>query len=132
MLSYPNFYKPFIIHTDISKLQLWAVISQYDKHIAFYSTKLNSPQLYYTTTEHKVLAIVESLKEFRNILWGQQIKVYTDHKNLTYKTFITKQAMQRRLVLEEYSPDKIYIQGSKNITADTLSRLDIVYTPNPV
>ena len=43
-----------------------------------------------------------------------------------YKTFNTDQVMQWRLIIEEYSPDLIYIQGSKNIAADTLSRLDIV------
>ena len=39
-----------------------------------------------------------------------------------------------RLILEEYSnsPELIYIQGSKNITADAVSRLDIVNTPNTV
>ena len=40
--------------------------------------------------------------------------------------------MQWRLNLEEYSLELIYIQGSKNATADALSRLDIVHTPNPV
>ena len=29
------------------------------------------------------MAIVETLKEFKGMLWGQNIKVYTDHKNLT-------------------------------------------------
>ena len=40
--------------------------------------------------------------------------------------------MRWRLILEEYRPELIYIQGSKNIAADALSRLDIVDTPNPV
>ena len=40
--------------------------------------------------------------------------------------------MQWILILEEYSPELIYIQGSKNITADILSRENIVDTPNPV
>ena len=40
--------------------------------------------------------------------------------------------MQWRLILEEYSPELIYIQGSKNVAANVLSRLDIVDTPNPV
>ena len=31
-----------------------------------------------------------------------------------------------------YSPELIYIKGSKNIATDALSRLDIVDTPNPV
>ena len=42
---------------------------------------------------------------------------------------MTEQVMQWRLILEEYRPELIYIQGSKNIAADTLSRLDIGDTP---
>ena len=40
MLSYPNFNKPFHIHTDASEHQLGAVISQDDSPVAFYSRKL--------------------------------------------------------------------------------------------
>ncbi len=29
------------------------------------------------------MAIVETLKKFKGMLWEQDIKVYTDHKNLT-------------------------------------------------
>ena len=47
--------------------------------------------LYSPTNEQ--LSIVETLKELRNILLGQQIKVYTDHKNPTYKSFNTKIVM---------------------------------------
>ena len=68
LLFYQNFNKPFVIHTDVIKLQLRAVISQYDKPIAFYSRKLNSAQVNYTTTEHKLLSIVESLKGFCNTI----------------------------------------------------------------
>ena len=53
LLSYPNWNKPFIIHMDASKLQLGGVTSQDDKPVAFYSRKLNSAQVKYTTTEHK-------------------------------------------------------------------------------
>ena len=92
---------------DASKVQLGAIISQNNKPIAFYSRKLNPAQVNYTTTEWELLSIVETLKELRNILLGQQIKVYTDHKNLTYKCFNTKRVMRWRQILEELSPELI-------------------------
>ena len=44
LLAYPNFTKEFHIHTDASKTQLGAVISQEGKPIAFYSRKLSPAQ----------------------------------------------------------------------------------------
>ena len=76
LLFYPNFNELFMIYADTSKLQLGAVISQNDKPLTFfYSRKLNSTQVNYTTTERELLSIVETLKVLRHILLGQQIKV---------------------------------------------------------
>ena len=125
LLSYPNFNEEFIIHTDASDYQLGAVISQNNKPIAFYSRKLSPAQTRYTTTERELLAIVETLKEFRNILLGHKITVYTDHENLTYKNFNTNRVMRWRLLLEEYGPKLIYLKGEKNVVADALSRLPL-------
>ena len=129
LLTFPDFNEEFEIHTDASKLQLGACISQRGKPVAFYSRKLQPAQTRYTTTERELLSIVETLKEFRNILLGQRIKVHTDHENLTYKTFNSERVMRWRLYIEEYSPDLQYIKGTHNVVADALSRLDISEEP---
>src|SRR5210317_491788 len=110
ILSYPDFSKPFEIYTDASKIQLGAAISQNNQPIAFYSRKLSQAQTRYTTTERELLSIAETLKEFQNILLGQQIIVYTDHENLTYKNFNSDRVMRWRLFIEEYSPNLKYIK----------------------
>ena len=96
LLSYPDFNQPFEIHTDASHTQLGAVISQKNKPIAFYSTKLQPAQVRYMTTERELLSIIKILN--KNILLGQQIVVYTNHKNLTYKNFNTEHIMRWRLL----------------------------------
>ena len=52
----------------------------------FDSLKLNPAQVNYTTTERELLSIVGTLKEFKNILLGQQIKLYADQTFLSCKT----------------------------------------------
>jgi len=126
LLAYPDFSKPFEIHTDASHTQLGAVIAQEGQPIAFYSRKLNPAQTRYTTTERELLAICETLKEFRNILLGYEIRVYCDHKNLTYKNFNTERVMRWRLLIEEFGADLTYIKGEDNIVADALSRLELL------
>jgi hypothetical protein len=121
ILAYPNFDKPFHIHTDASAFQVGACISQDGKPIAFYSRKLTPTQMRYTTTERELLSIIETFKEFQTILMGQQLIVHTDHENLTYKHFNTYRVMQWRLFIEEYSPDLRYIKGKLNIVANALS-----------
>ena len=66
---------------------------------------------------------METLKEFRNILLGQQIIVHTDHANLTFKNFNSDRVMRWKLFVEEYSPDLQYIKGENNVVADMLSSL---------
>jgi hypothetical protein len=94
MLTLPDFSKPFHIYTDASDKQLVAVITQDVKPIALYSRKLNSAQQRYTTGEQELLSIVETLREFRNIILGYKIIVHADHKKLTYAKSISGRAMR--------------------------------------
>jgi hypothetical protein len=124
LLTFPNFNEPFHIYTDASKYQLGAVIMQNSKPIAFYSRKLNSAQQKYTTGEQELLSIVETLKEFRNILFGQRIVIHTDHKNILYRKLSNDRIIRWRLLLEEYGPEYVHISGKDNVVADALSRME--------
>jgi hypothetical protein len=83
VLAYPDFPKPSEIYTDASATQLGAAIAQSNRPIAFFSRKLSKTHQKYSVTEIELLAIAETLKEFKGMLWRQDIKVFTDHKNLT-------------------------------------------------
>ena len=76
LLAFPDFNKTFHVYTDASDYQLGAVIMQEGKPLAFYSRKMTDTQKKYTTGEQELLSIVETLKEFRNILLGQDLVVH--------------------------------------------------------
>eukprot|EP00804_Cyclotella_cryptica_P029391 CCRYP_013329-RA/>CCRYP_013329-RA protein AED:0.14 eAED:0.20 QI:0/0/0/1/0.5/0.33/3/0/844 len=119
-LAYPDYSQGFEIYTDSSKFQLVAVITQNNRLLVFFSRKLSQAQQKYSMTEQELLAIVETLKEFKGMLWGQQITVYTDHRNLMQDALV----YSWRLLLEEYGPTVVYIKGIHNTVADAISRLD--------
>ena len=115
----------FEVHTDASDKQLSAIISQNNKPIAFFSRRLSKSQQNYTTTEKELLSIVECLKQFRNILFGYEIHVFLDYKNLIYEATLSEsqRVMRQQLLLEEFSPHIHHIASVDNIVADTLSHL---------
>ena len=126
VLAYPDFSKPFEIYSDASLTQLGAVIIQDNRPLAFFSRKLLDTQKQYSITEIELLATVETLKEFKVMLWCQQTVVNTDHKNLIQEALeLTSDRVYRwRLILKEYGPKIIYIKGKHNTVADVISRLD--------
>jgi hypothetical protein len=69
------------------------------------------------------LAIVEVLKEFKGMLWGQRVKIYIMQKTLGYTS---DRVYRWRLLLEEFGPNIVWIKGVHNTVADAISRLDYV------
>ncbi len=130
MLAYPDYSKVFEIDTDASSKQLGAVITQGNRPIVFFSQKLSNAQHKYSVTKIELLAIVETLKRFKGMLWGQQIKVLTGHANLMRDALglTLDHVYQWRLLLEEYGPKIVYIKGIHNTVADTVSQLE--YEPS--
>ena len=134
LLAYPDHNLPFHVETDASDYQLGGRLYQMQQNdegqlvprdIAFYSWKLSGPQKNYTTIEKELLGIVETMKNFQDMIYGGQIHIYTDHKNLTYKLsqFSTQRVTRWRLLLEDYGAQFKYKPGPENVVADALSRV---------
>ena len=70
LLVYPDHNQSFDIETDTCNYQLGAAIKQNGRPIAYYTPKLNSVQKNYSTIEKEQLAIMETFKEFRDMLLG--------------------------------------------------------------
>ncbi|POM57987.1 Gag-pol fusion protein [Phytophthora palmivora] len=87
LLAYPEPGKPLNVYTDASRLQLGAVITQTQQPIVFWSKKCNQAQTMYPANRLQLQTIVLLLQEFRSLLLGQELHLFTDHLNLTYSTF---------------------------------------------
>ncbi len=74
-------------------------------------------------TKIELLAIVETLTEFKGMLSGQQITVYTDHKNLVQEALgLTSDGIyQWRLLIEDYGLNIVHIKGIHNTVMDAIS-----------
>ena len=77
----------------------------------------------------ELLSILATLQEFRSMLLGANISIYTDHKHLTFDTLNTQRVLRWKNYVEIYSPILNYIPGPKNILADNLLRLHHLPAP---
>ena len=126
LVAYPKYGEVFDIYIDASTRQLGAVITQNGKPLAFFSRKLSKAQRKYSITELELLSIVECLKEFKGMLLGQRLKVFTDHTNLVRDALgmTCNLVYCWRLLFEEYGHKIVYIKGVDNIVADAISCLE--------
>jgi hypothetical protein len=122
MLTFPDYSNPFQIYTDASDTYLGAVFTQDEKPVVFYSRKLKSAKKIYSTGEKELLSIVETLREFRNMILGYKIIVHTFHKKLTYAKSTSDRVMGWRLLIEEFGPEFKYIQGKNNFRSERFFR----------
>ncbi len=67
------------------------------------------------------------------MLWGQMIKFFTYHKKLTPDALgLTSDRVYRwQLLLEEFTPEIVYIKGILNLVVDAISWLDYNPEVNP-
>jgi hypothetical protein len=74
VLAYLDYSKVFEIYTDASSKKIGAVITQDNRPTAVFCQKLSDTQQKYSVTQFELLAIAKTLKEFKGMLWGQNIR----------------------------------------------------------
>ena len=80
-------------------------------------------------TEKELLSIVETLKEFRNILLVHGIEEFTDHNNITYETIysVSQHLQFWKSLIQEFGLSLLYINGSSNAVDDAFRRIYMAY-----
>ncbi|KAI2644477.1 Transposon Tf2-11 polyprotein [Labeo rohita] len=133
LLHHPDPELPFTVEVDASTTGVGAVLSQAVGEppllhpCAFYSRKLSPAEQNYDVGNRELLAIKLALEEWRHWLEGSNhpFTIITDHKNLQYlreaRRLNPRQA-RWALFFTRFNFKITHRPGSKNISADTLSR----------
>ena len=130
ILRYPDPAADYILYTDASKYAYAGVLTQSidgtDHPIAYTSGLFRGSQLNCAALTKEAYAIYMSVKKLSFYLDSVQITLRSDH--LPLKKFLEKNTMNTKVnnwavELESQNINFEFIAGTKNILADTLSRL---------
>ena len=96
--------------------------------VACRSRKLSSAEKNYPEHEKEMLALVDTLEEWRHYLLGVAVLVYTDNSALSYLQKNPKPSPRQVRWLEKlqrYDLKISHIPGRSNVAADALSRYQV-------
>ena len=129
VLAMPNDVDIFILDADSSNHTIGSVLSQVqggvERVIAYASRTLDKREMNYCITRKELLAIVYSLKYFKQYLMGRRFKVRTDHAPLTWLRHTPDPIGQQARwleIMEEFDFEVEHRPGVKHGNADALSR----------
>ncbi|GBN70242.1 Transposon Ty3-I Gag-Pol polyprotein [Araneus ventricosus] len=119
---------------DASDVAIGGTLSQLSQGkwepIAFFSMKLNKSQQKWSTYDRELFSIYSAIKKFKHMLEGREFQIYTDQKPLIYAFKQNPDKCSPRQLrhldfISQYSTDIRHVQGSQNIVADALSRIEV-------
>jgi len=130
-LDYSNGSPTIWMVTDGCATGISGLVSQSNdwktaKIAAFYSAKLNPAQQKYPVHEIEMLASIETMLRYSDILQGARFKWVTNHKGLTHLLNQKNLSGRQAPWLEKISSfdfEVVYVPGEENSVADTLSRM---------
>ena len=106
---------------------LYQIIDTNPCPVAFYSKKLSESQRTLSTYERELLAAFLAIVNFKVLIDGHTVTLFTDHKPIVsafYSKNTAKSEVQQRQLsfISEYVHKVHYIKGHYNVVADFMSR----------
>ena len=125
VLKFPEFKKPFEVHTDASDFAIGGVLIQEGRPVAFESKKLPDVERRWPTHEKEMWAVVHCLKLWQHYLGLEYTKLYTENVLVRYfemQPKITPKQWRWADVLACFNVDLSHKPGRDNVVPDALSR----------
>ena len=132
-LQPPNFNDTFHLFCDASNIAYGAALMQSKDDInlhavCYWSRTLTESERKLPATHGELAAIYNAVTYFKAIIYGSKLKIYTDHRPITY--LFTKASTNTKInrwlmALQEIEPEVVYLEGTANRVADALSRISV-------
>ena len=134
VLAYFDRKAEHVIPTDVFMKGLGAVSLQEEKPVMYVSRTPTAPAAErYSSIERKLLGMVFAMDRLHNYMFGEPVRVLTDHKPLEiiWKKSMPLPVLPLLLRLARYEIQVEYICGKDNSIADAVSRVDPL-SPKPM
>ena len=124
-----DFKKPFQVRCDASGKSIGAILSQNDRHVSYFSEKLNDAKHKYSSYDQEFYAIIQALKKWKHYLMSGEFFLYTDNHTLQY--IMQQPKLNRKHAkwveyLQNFTFLIKHISGQANKVVDALSRISLV------
>ena len=129
ILAHPNYELPFEIHTDASGYGVGAILVQrqdnQERVISYVSRLMSSAELNYSVSEKECLALVWAVDKFKTYIWGNKVRILTDHHALCWllkKRNLAGRLARWSLQLQDMDLEIVHRSGKLHHDADAFSR----------